>query len=99
MGEVEVEVEMLLYVWIQLIVRGPALAYPSTLVIISPGIAYSLQVGLSTLESTGKVTLTTPRDRICADAAGNNYQRSPNSTIVVRFSMYSCLRNLLCILF
>ncbi|KAG0614713.1 hypothetical protein M758_6G198100 [Ceratodon purpureus] len=77
-----------------LIVRGPALAYPSTLVIISPGIAYSLQVGLSTLESTGKVTLTTPRDRICADAAGNNYQRSPNSTIVVRFSRIQPTLNL-----
>ena len=86
--ELEVEIWFVKCRWMQLVVRGPAVAYPSTFETLVSGIAYSLEVGLSTQVSTGKVTLTTPR-QICTDAAGNAYERSANSTIVVRFSMFS----------
>lgn len=78
---------------IQLVVRGPAVVFPSTFAILSPGLAYSLQVGLSTQVPTGKVTLTTSRT-ICTDAAGNQYQRSNDSTKVVRFSRITPTLNL-----
>jgi len=78
---------------LQLVVRGPAVVIPSTLVTLSPGLAYSLQVALSTQVITGKVTLTTVR-HICTDAAGNLYQRSNDSTKVVRFSRVQPTLNL-----
>lgn len=80
-------------VLLQLVVRGPAVVLPSTLVILSPGVAYSVQVALSTQVDTGKVTLTTVR-QICNDAAGNRYQRSNDSTKVVRFSRIQPTLNL-----
>lgn len=76
-----------------LVVRGSGAVLPSTLRVVTPGLAYSLQVGLSTLVPSGRVSLTTSR-QICTDGAGNPYQRSANSTIVVRFSRINPTVNL-----
>lgn len=73
---------------------GPAAVIPSTFVTLSPGLSYSVQVGLSTLVPEGKVTVTTARQILCSDVAGNRYERSANSSKVVRFSRVQPTLNL-----
>ena len=70
---------------LQLLIYGPGTVVPSTLKVLTPGLEYSIQVALSTQSPTGKVTITTAK-KFCSDAAGNLYQRTSNSSVVIRFS-------------
>jgi hypothetical protein len=49
-----------------------------------PGIVYSLQVGLSTQTPSGRVRISMRRG-FCTDAAGNLFQRTANSSVLVHF--------------
>ena len=72
----------------QLLVYGSGTVLPSTLEVLkNPGLAYSLQVGLSTLTPTGRVTIVT-RKQFCTDKAGNLYQRNSNSSVVVHYGTH-----------
>jgi hypothetical protein len=68
----------------QLLVHGPGVVVPSTFEEIEHGLIYSVVVMLSTQVPSGKVTVVMAR-RPCADAAGNLFERTANSSFVIRF--------------
>ncbi|CAK9863574.1 unnamed protein product [Sphagnum jensenii] len=67
-----------------LLVHGPGVVVPSTFEEIEHGLIYSVVVMLSTQVPSGKVTVVMAR-RPCADAAGNLFERTANSSFVIRF--------------
>jgi hypothetical protein len=69
------------------LVSGDGAVIPATYKQIMPGIVYSLQVGLSTQTPSGRVRISMRRG-FCTDAAGNLFQRTANSSVLVHFGMY-----------
>ncbi|CAM6012995.1 unnamed protein product [Sphagnum balticum] len=67
-----------------LLVSGDGAVIPATYKQIMPGIVYSLQVGLSTQTPSGRVRISMRRG-FCTDAAGNLFQRTANSSVLVHF--------------
>jgi hypothetical protein len=72
---------------LKLLVSGDGAVIPATYKQIMPGIVYSLQVGLSTQSPSGRVRISMRRG-FCTDAAGNLFQRTANSSVLVHFGMY-----------
>ncbi len=70
--------------WKQLLVYGAGVVVPSTFQEIEHGLVYSAIVMLSTQVPSGKATIVIAK-RACADIAGNLFERSANSSFVIRF--------------
>ncbi|KAG0625415.1 hypothetical protein M758_2G053200 [Ceratodon purpureus] len=68
----------------ELLVFGAATVIPSTVEDIEKGRVYTLIVELSSAVPRGRVVVTLARSA-CADAAGNLFQRTDNSTFVIHF--------------
>ncbi|KAH8966354.1 hypothetical protein BDL97_03G020900 [Sphagnum fallax] len=67
-----------------LLVYGAGVVVPSTFQEIEHGLVYSAIVMLSTQVPSGKATIVIAK-RACADMAGNLFERSANSSFVIRF--------------
>lgn len=68
----------------QLLVYGAGKVIPTTLTTIQPGLIYSVMVSLSPSVQYGRVILVLDKG-FCADAAGNKFTRTDNSSFFVHF--------------
>eukprot|EP01018_Ginkgo_biloba_P009481 Gb_04485 [translate_table: standard] len=76
-----------------LLVYGPGQVIPSTFRVIQSDLKYSIIVGLSTRIQFGRVILVMDRS-FCTDSAGNEFQRTQNSSSIIHFDRRNVFVNL-----
>lgn len=74
----------------QLLVYGAGAVIPSTFVELEKGRVYSAVIELAPEVPRGRVNVVIAK-RACADAAGNFFQRTDNSTFVIHFGCFLLL--------
>lgn len=74
----------------QLLVYGAGAVMPSTFVELEKGRVYSVVIELAPEAPRGRVNVVIAK-RACADAAGNFFQRTDNSTFVIHFGCFLLL--------
>ncbi|KAH6770632.1 transmembrane protein [Perilla frutescens var. hirtella] len=76
-----------------LLVYGAGEVLPNTLNVIQPNMKYSLVVSVSERVRYGRLILIMDKD-FCSDSAGNQFKRTDNSSIFIRFDRRSVLVNM-----